>query len=341
MTKTRQPFELKVFPVGNADLGVELSQAANGDSDHAVVRTWGPRLQAVSDHVFEALKAAGYRPADLRRNRQKPFDLPEAVGVRLGLLLLATKPLRKIRRIEDISTAVRGDERGRGVLLVRQMHRHPPRPSGPASVPRSAERPMTRPRVLIEEWLPIREIGVESRRERGASSALPPLYFLHVWWARRPLMASRAAVLGSLLPAWSKGWPDDLLDRFPTDRAYREWFVHLLGVRGDPVAASERIRLANERGVKLDKAYDGPRDSRLASSGGCIRLVGRAGLFARLRRPDGEAGLGSGHGGCRLRSGWSCSVAWPLGNASRRSLLRWGVRPSRCSACWRGRVGSR
>ena len=33
---------------------------------------------------------------------------------------------------------------------------------------------------LIEEWLPIKEIGVESRRERAASSALPPLYFLHV-----------------------------------------------------------------------------------------------------------------------------------------------------------------
>lgn len=107
MTKARQSFELKVFPVGNADLGVELSQVTNGDNDHAIVRAWGSTLQAVSDHVFEALKTAGYRPADLRRNRQTPFDLPEAVGVRLGLLLLSTKPLRKIRRIEDISSAVR------------------------------------------------------------------------------------------------------------------------------------------------------------------------------------------------------------------------------------------
>ena len=45
---------------------------------------------------------------------------------------------------------------------------------------------MSRPSVLIENWLPIAEVGVESMRERGASSALPPLYFLHVWWARRP-----------------------------------------------------------------------------------------------------------------------------------------------------------
>ncbi len=101
------PFELRVFPVGDVDLGVELVQASNGDAEHLVVRSWGPRLQAVGDHLLDALRAAGYRPADLKRNRKKPFALPEKVGVRLGLVLLATKPLRKIRRIEDISTAVR------------------------------------------------------------------------------------------------------------------------------------------------------------------------------------------------------------------------------------------
>jgi putative DNA methylase len=30
---------------------------------------------------------------------------------------------------------------------------------------------------------------------------LPPLYYLHVWWARRPLTPSRAAILGATLPA--------------------------------------------------------------------------------------------------------------------------------------------
>ncbi len=64
------------------------------------------------------------------------------------------------------------------------------------------------PKVLIEDWLPIEAIGAESKRERGASSALPPLYFLHVWWARRPLTTSRAAILGSVLPQWSADWPE-------------------------------------------------------------------------------------------------------------------------------------
>lgn len=116
-----------------------------------------------------------------------------------------------------------------------------------------------RPHALIEEWLPIAEIGVESQRERGASSALPPLYFLHVWWARRPLIASRAAVLGSTLPAWSEDWPADLVERFPTEKVYREWVRHQLGIRGEPVAARRRIEAANEAGVKLAQAYEGPR----------------------------------------------------------------------------------
>ena len=59
---------------------------------------------------------------------------------------------------------------------------------------------MKRPRLLIEEWLPARAIGVECMRERSTGQQ-PPDKRLHVWWARRPLAISRAAVLGSLLPA--------------------------------------------------------------------------------------------------------------------------------------------
>lgn len=59
----------------------------------------------------------------------------------------------------------------------------------------------SRPRLLIEDWLPAAAIGVECMRERGSASALAPHSYLHVWWARRPLCASRAAVLGSLLPS--------------------------------------------------------------------------------------------------------------------------------------------
>lgn len=92
----------------------------------------------------------------------------------------------------------------------------------------------SRPPVLIESWLPVAELGAESQRERGASSALPPLYFLHVWWARRPLTASRAAILASLLP------PD----------VSKKWFLKTLGIFGDPVAARKRIAEEKAKGIK-------------------------------------------------------------------------------------------
>lgn len=54
---------------------------------------------------------------------------------------------------------------------------------------------------LIEHWLPINEIGTEAIRERAGAIPNPEPHQLHVWWARRPLTPSRAAVAGSLLPS--------------------------------------------------------------------------------------------------------------------------------------------
>ena len=128
---------------------------------------------------------------------------------------------------------------------------------------------------LIEEWLPIREIGVESRRERAASSALPPLYFLHVWWARRPLTASRAAILGALLPAWEGN--EALLRRyFPDEEAYHAWFKRMLGILGDPVAARAKMDAIRRGALKLEgqaaKAFTYPRAFRVALDDRDIKL---------------------------------------------------------------------
>lgn len=94
-----------------------------------------------------------------------------------------------------------------------------------------------RPRVLIEEWLPAAAIGVECIRERSTGQQ-PPDKRLHVWWARRPLTAARAAVLGSLLPA-----------DFP-----REVFERLLGF-GRPGADLVRIRRLMDAGVRIPGGF--------------------------------------------------------------------------------------
>lgn len=88
---------------------------------------------------------------------------------------------------------------------------------------------------LIEEWLPIAELGEESMRERRSMTALPPVNYLHVWWARRPLIASRAAILASLLP-------------IDADRAR---VMHALGIHGDPISAKKRIDKAKKTGENL------------------------------------------------------------------------------------------
>src|SRR4051794_32764677 len=95
-------------------------------------------------------------------------------------------------------------------------------------------------RRLIERWLPIAALGEGSGRERRSMTALPPNYYLHVWGARRPLVASRAAVLASVLP----------------ENADREQFTHALGIHGDPVASRRRINMARRKGERFEgEAY--------------------------------------------------------------------------------------
>lgn len=109
-----------------------------------------------------------------------------------------------------------------------------------------------RPRVLIEEWLPIEKVGAESQRDRSmGKNSFPGPFRLHVWWARRPLTVSRAAILASLLPAWSEDWPKALLKEFPTRESYHDWFTKLLGIFGDPATVRKAIIRAKEEKVNL------------------------------------------------------------------------------------------
>jgi adenine-specific DNA methylase len=52
-------------------------------------------------------------------------------------------------------------------------------------------------RFLIERALPIKALSQEARREKAIRHG--HISTLHVWWARRPLVVARAAVLGALL----------------------------------------------------------------------------------------------------------------------------------------------
>ena len=115
-----------------------------------------------------------------------------------------------------------------------------------------------RPHLLIEDWFPVRELGIESVRESSPiPGQFPKLKTLHVWWARRPLVASAAAVLASVMPAWSLELADEFAghEALSTPEEYQRWFLHLCGIRGDPVSANQLVRAAKATGNSIPNPY--------------------------------------------------------------------------------------
>lgn len=106
-----------------------------------------------------------------------------------------------------------------------------------------------RDEVLGERWFPVGEVSVESLRERSSMTALPPIYYLHVWFARRPLTTSRAAILGALLSPDTPKNEMLSLTGIPTDRdvvgAYKEYLR----------AKAEKRKISNPFSWKRAFAY--------------------------------------------------------------------------------------
>jgi hypothetical protein len=112
---SKKTFELRVEPGTATDYGLVLyrlpargERQGDGDRWQSVVRVQGVPMRAVMDQILATIRQAGYRPSDLARSRKVPFALSEELGVRLGLLMLAVKPLRKTARMSDVSEHVRG-----------------------------------------------------------------------------------------------------------------------------------------------------------------------------------------------------------------------------------------
>ena len=95
------------------------------------------------------------------------------------------------------------------------------------------------PRRLIEDWLPINEISVEGIRERAGAVPNPAPHQLHVWWARRPLAPSRAAVAAALLKS----------------AADPSQFYALMGTYAGIHHDAQKIAAASAAGVKADSGY--------------------------------------------------------------------------------------
>ena len=96
---------------------------------------------------------------------------------------------------------------------------------------------------LIEHYLPIDAISVEAIREGGALAGHPPVNQLHVWWARRPLITSRAAVAASVIDA----------------SANKEDFTQALGTSNQIVRDRADMDAMKARGEWSDIKFSGDR----------------------------------------------------------------------------------
>lgn len=105
---------------------------------------------------------------------------------------------------------------------------------------------MTDDRRLIEDYIPIHAINAVAQREKIGHAAVHPRK-LHLWWARRPLAAARAAVYATLVH------PDDA-----PDNARDAAFFTALCQRGasDRVITEARERVLEANGGVPPKVLD-------------------------------------------------------------------------------------
>jgi len=115
-------------------------------------------------------------------------------------------------------------------------------------------------RRLIEDYLPIEAISKEASREKSVRKG--HISTLHLWWARRPLVACRAAVYGALVPASRfrpHNGPEEKRDSLARANAAR-FIERLCKYPGDPQVIAEAQqhileahaeRLTQESGKKV------------------------------------------------------------------------------------------
>jgi putative DNA methylase len=107
-------------------------------------------------------------------------------------------------------------------------------------------------RKLIEVALPLEAINAASAREKSIRHGHPST--LHLWWARRPLAACRAALFAQLVDDPS-AWPK----RFRGEDAQKRERLHKLIERLVPWEASNDEAVLNEARRDRPLARLGPR----------------------------------------------------------------------------------
>jgi hypothetical protein len=139
-------------------------------------------------------------------------------------------------------------------------------------------------RRLIEDYLPIEAISVEASREKSVRKG--HISTLHLWWARRPLVACRAAVYGALVPALRfvpEGASDEESEAKGRENA-EDFVTRLCKDPGDPMviaeaqkhileAHAERLTKETGRPVTVADIQEGRARVMKSCPGACSSLI--------------------------------------------------------------------
>lgn len=129
---------------------------------------------------------------------------------------------------------------------------------------------------LIEDYIPIEAISAEARREKSIRKG--HISTLHLWWARRPLVACRAAVYGALVQAPSDKKAAAAAEQFVTrlckypgsPEAIDDARRHILHAHAERLTA-ERGELVTVEDIAAGRAPR-PRVLDMFAGGGAIPL---------------------------------------------------------------------
>lgn len=103
--KAPRQFELIIEPESGDDYGVRIVVSEEHESRSAA-HAPAPRVGAIRTDLVAAAVTSGKPRTAVSATRTKPIDLSEEAGVRLTLLVLATAPVRKSKRIDAIRTGI-------------------------------------------------------------------------------------------------------------------------------------------------------------------------------------------------------------------------------------------
>jgi hypothetical protein len=105
MKGRQRTFEVVISPSSTEDFAADLVIAGNGKPE-MTIRLDGVHLKRLRPALLGAIVSSKHARSALSPARRTPILLTEDAGVRLALTSLATKPLSKPSRIEDVKEGI-------------------------------------------------------------------------------------------------------------------------------------------------------------------------------------------------------------------------------------------